>query len=321
MVFKIMDVLLWQTLVLLMEFVVCLLGYIIQVVGVLISVAFFTLYERKLLRYRQYRVGPNKVRFLGLLQPIADAVKLFTKERIMPYKSVKLLFLISPVFTLFFPMFIWLLQPVWFRGLEYKFTWILIFCGCAFNVYFGFLSGWVSNSKYSIIGSFRAVSQMISYEVALAFLVLFYSIFIMSYALGSYNEMRLFFILYPLGILWFIICLSERQRTPFDLAEGESELVSGFNTEYRASNFALLFLGEYMSILLMCMLRRVLVFGFVLKSIYFILLLIIFYTLFIWCRCTFPRVRYDCLMLYLWKGILPSLIIIFFIIFTIKLNI
>jgi len=95
-----------------MEFVVCLLGYIIQVVGVLISVAFFTLYERKLLRYRQYRVGPNKVRFLGLLQPIADAVKLFTKERIMPYKSVKLLFLISPVFTLFFPMFIWLLQPV-----------------------------------------------------------------------------------------------------------------------------------------------------------------------------------------------------------------
>jgi len=279
---------------------------------------FFTLYERKLLSYRQYRVGPNKVRILGLLQPISDAIKLFTKERIMPFKSVKLVFLISPVFTLFFPMFMWLLQPVWFSGIEYKFGWILIFCGCAFNVYFGFLAGWVSNSKYSIIGSFRAVSQMISYEVALAFIIIFYRIYICTYNLRGFNELRLFFIFYPLGILWFIICLRERQRTPFDLAEGESELVSGFNTEYRASNFALLFLGEYMSILLMCMLRTVLIFGFVLNSIYFIAVFIIFFTLFIWARCTFPRIRYDCLMLYLWKSILPSLIFVLLLVFTLK---
>lgn len=103
--------------------------------------AFYTLYERKLLRYRQYRVGPNKVRVLGLLQPISDAVKLFTKERILPIKSIKFIFILSPIFTLFFPLFIWLLIPYWFTGLEYKFTWILVFCGCAFNVYFGFLSG------------------------------------------------------------------------------------------------------------------------------------------------------------------------------------
>ena len=236
----------------------------------------------------------------------------------MPFKRVKIVFLISPVFTLFFPMFMWLLQPVWFSGIEYKFVWIILFCGCAFNVYFGFLAGWVSNSKYSIIGSFRAVSQMISYEVALALIVIFYSIFVGRYTLVNFNNIRLFFILYPCGILWFIICLSESQRTPFDLAEGESELVSGFNTEYRASNFALLFLGEYMSILLMCMLSTLIVFGFSLGRILFIIRLIIFFTLFIWARCTFPRIRYDCLMLYLWKSILPSLIFVLLIVFILK---
>jgi len=236
----------------------------------------------------------------------------------MPFKRVKIVFLISPVFTLFFPMFMWLLQPVWFSGIEYKFVWIILFCGCAFNVYFGFLAGWVSNSKYSIIGSFRAVSQMISYEVALALIVIFYRIFVGRYTLVNFNNIRLFFILYPCGILWFIICLSESQRTPFDLAEGESELVSGFNTEYRASNFALLFLGEYMSILLMCMLSTLIVFGFSLGRILFIIRLIIFFTLFIWARCTFPRIRYDCLMLYLWKSILPSLIFVLLIVFILK---
>ena len=300
------------------EFFVCIIGYVIQIVGVLISVAFFTLFERKLLSYSQYRVGPNKVSLLGLLQPISDAIKLFSKERIMPIKSLKLLFILSPIFTIFFPMFIWLVQPYWFRGIEYKFTWLLIFCGCAFNVYFGFLSGWVSNSKYSVIGSFRAVSQMISYEVALAFIIIFYRMFIVRYNLSSFNESSLFFIFYPLGFLWFIICLSERQRTPFDLAEGESELVSGFNTEFRAAYFALLFLGEYMSILLMRMLSVLIIFGIVLKRILFILRVILFATLFVWCRCTFPRIRYDCLMLYLWKAILPSLIILFLLYFFIK---
>ena len=300
------------------EFSVCIIGYVIQIVGVLISVAFFTLFERKLLSYSQYRVGPNKVSLLGLLQPISDAIKLFSKERIMPIKSLKLLFILSPIFTIFFPMFIWLVQPYWFRGIEYKFTWLLIFCGCAFNVYFGFLSGWVSNSKYSVIGSFRAVSQMISYEVALAFIIIFYRMFIVRYNLSSFNESSLFFIFYPLGFLWFIICLSERQRTPFDLAEGESELVSGFNTEFRAAYFALLFLGEYMSILLMRMLSVLIIFGIVLKRILFILRVILFATLFVWCRCTFPRIRYDCLMLYLWKAILPSLIILFLLYFFIK---
>jgi len=303
---------------LIIEFSVCIIGYVIQIVGVLISVAFFTLFERKLLSYSQYRVGPNKVSLLGLLQPISDAIKLFSKERIMPIKSLKLLFILSPIFTIFFPMFIWLVQPYWFRGIEYKFTWLLIFCGCAFNVYFGFLSGWVSNSKYSVIGSFRAVSQMISYEVALAFIIIFYRMFIVRYNLSSFNESSLFFIFYPLGFLWFIICLSERQRTPFDLAEGESELVSGFNTEFRAAYFALLFLGEYMSILLMRMLSVLIIFGIVLKRILFILRVILFATLFVWCRCTFPRIRYDCLMLYLWKAILPSLMILFLLYFFIK---
>jgi len=237
----------------------------------------------------------------------------------MPFKSIKLIFIFSPIFTLFFPMFLWLMQPVWFSGMEYKFSWILIFCGCAFNVYFGFLSGWVSNSKYSILGSFRAVSQMISYEVAFAFIIIFYSMFVCSFTLSRFNNRRLFFIMYPLGILWFIICLSESQRTPFDLAEGESELVSGFNTEYRASYFALLFLGEYMSILFMCMLRTILVFGMVLKRFFFILVITVFFTLFLWARCTFPRIRYDCLMLYLWKAVLPVLIFVMLVVYLVKI--
>ena len=301
------------------EFIVCGLGYLIQVVGVLISVAFYTLYERKLLRYSQNRVGPNKVRILGLLQPISDAVKLFTKERVMPIKRVKTVFIFSPIFTLSFPMFMWLLQPVWFSSIEYHYTWLLIFCGCAFNVYFGFLSGWVSNSKYSILGSFRAVSQMISYEVALAFIVIIYVIFMNRYILTGLDYYRLFFVLYPVGILWFIICLRERQRTPFDLAEGESELVSGFNTEFSASYFALLFLGEYMAILFMCMLTVVLMFNLKLCSILFVFVLFVFFTLYLWCRCTYPRVRYDCLMAYLWKGILPSLMLVLSLIYILRI--
>tara|TARA_B110000196_G_C21149422_1_gene668639 strand:+ start:2044 stop:2466 length:423 start_codon:yes stop_codon:yes gene_type:complete len=140
---------------------------------------------------------------------------------------------------------------------------------------------------------------MISYEVALAFIVIFYSLYVCRYNLNRFDEKSILLLFYPFGIMWFIICLRESQRTPFDLAEGESELVSGFNTEYSASNFALLFLGEYMSILFMCMLSTVLVFGYILKRVQFVILLTIFFTLFIWARCTFPRIRYDCLMLYL----------------------
>lgn len=237
----------------------------------------------------------------------------------MPFKSVKLIFIFSPIFTLFFPMFMWLLQPVWFSSIEYKYAWLLIFCGCSFNVYFGFLSGWVSNSKYSILGSFRAVSQMISYEVALAFIVIIYIIFVGSYVLTGLSYNSLFFVLYPVGILWFIVCLRERQRTPFDLAEGESELVSGFNTEFSASYFALLFLGEYMAILFMCMLTVILMFNLELCRILFIPLLFIFFTLYLWCRCTYPRVRYDCLMVYLWKGILPGLMLVLSVVYIISI--
>lgn len=287
----------------------------------MISVAFFTLYERKLLSYRQNRVGPNKVSFIGLLQPISDAIKLFRKERLLPYKSNKILYIISPIFTLFIPLLIWLIQPFWFRTIEYSITWFLIFCGCAVNVYLVFLSGWVSNSKYSVIGSFRAISQMISYEVALAFIIIFYRIFLGSYIITNYNEISIIFLLYPLGILWFVICLSESQRTPFDLAEGESELVSGFNTEYSSSNFALLFLGEYAAILLMRLLSTILVTNFNINNIFFWIIFIVFFTLFIWCRCTFPRIRYDHLMNYLWKCILPFTIplCIFFLLWKIIL--
>ena len=293
-----------------MEIKICILNYIIQTVGILIAVAFFTLYERKLLRYSQYRVGPNKVRIIGILQPIRDAIKLFSKERIVPFKSIKVMYIISPILTIFISLFIWLTCPYWFRGLEFRLSWLIIFCGMALNVMLVFMSGWSSNSKYSVLGSFRAIAQMISNEVVISFIIISYILFINRYILNQLKYKSFTILIIPLGILWFIISLSESQRTPFDLAEGESELVSGFNTEYSAINFALLFLGEYASILFIRLIRTILIFGLKLNRITLLVIFYIIFRLFIWCRSTFPRIRYDCLMMYIWKHLLTALLIV-----------
>ena len=247
---------------------------------------------------------------MGILQPMADAVKLFSKEVILPYKSIKLIYVVSPLLTIFVSLVIWVICPYWFRGVEFSLGWFVLFCGMALNVMLTFMSGWSSNSKYSVLGSFRAVAQMISNEVVISFVVIIYALFVGGYMLNRYNEPLLFVLFYPLGILWFVIRLSERQRTPFDLAEGESELVSGFNTEYRAVNFALLFLGEYASILLVSFVRTILIFGLGINSIIFFVSLYLIFSLFLWCRSTFPRIRYDYLMMYVWKHILLSLLIL-----------
>jgi len=281
-------------------------------------VAFFTLYERKLLSYSQYRVGPNKVSIIGLLQPIRDAIKLFSKERIVPFKSIKIIYLVSPVLTIFIALFIWLTCPYWFTGIEFSLSWLIIFCGMALNVMLVFMSGWSSNSKYSVLGSFRAIAQMISNEVVISFIIISYIMFINRYALSQLKYKSFSIIIIPLGILWFIIRLSESQRTPFDLAEGESELVSGFNTEYRAVNFALLFLGEYASILFISLLSRILIFRLKLNRFLLIIIFYLLFSLFIWCRSTFPRIRYDCLMMYIWKHILRALLIILCILLLLK---
>nr|BCO38848.1 NADH dehydrogenase subunit 1 [Vargula hilgendorfii] len=293
----------------LMEYVVCIVGYLMQWVGVLMGVAFFTLLERKILGYTGMRKGPNKVGYMGILQPFADAMKLFTKEDVVPMKSSVMLYMISPVLALFIPLCMWCVFPYWFVGVEFSWGWLYVFCGLGMGVYSLFLSGWSSNSKYAVMGSLRAVAQMISYEVVLAMVVMLFVFFLGSYDMGLWSYTSLLGAgLLPLLWIWMTVILGESQRSPFDLAEGESELVSGFNTEYSGVGFALLFMGEYGAILLMSMLSSVLFLGSVVDSIFFPVVLWFFGFVYLWARATFPRVRYDQLMYLAWKSLLPNLL-------------
>lgn len=218
-------------------------------IPVLVNVAFITLLERKILGYRQRRVGPNKVSFLGILQPFADAVKLFLKEIEIPQISNFLFFFFSPVFIIFLILLIWGLFPLPHSSSDFTFTGILFLALISFGVYPLILAGWASNRKYALIGGLRGVAQTISYEISLALFLL--SLFLMTgafnfHSLGLARGYFSFGLVAPALVrVWLLSALAETNRTPFDFAEGESELVSGFNIEYGAGGFALLFIAEY----------------------------------------------------------------------------
>nr|YP_009742827.1 NADH dehydrogenase subunit 1 [Streptocephalus cafer]QID91189.1 NADH dehydrogenase subunit 1 [Streptocephalus cafer] len=277
---------------------------ILQIVLVLVGVAFLTLLERKILGYIQLRKGPNKVGFLGLLQPFADGIKLFTKEFSPPTVSNFFPYLISPIFTLVLSLMGWSLVPFLGYGISYNFSVILFLCIVSVSVYTIMLAGWSSNSKYSLLGGLRAGAQTISYEVSLI-LILLSPVFLWgSFKFQDFLFMKSYlgwplFLVLPLSLCWFVTILAETNRTPFDLAEGESELVSGFNTEYMGVGFALIMLGEYSSILLMSFL-----FSLVFSGLSIILFSISVY-FFLWARGSYPRYRYDNLMSLCWKSFLP----------------
>nr|YP_009536844.1 NADH dehydrogenase subunit 1 [Falco amurensis]AIT96099.1 NADH dehydrogenase subunit 1 [Falco vespertinus]AIT96155.1 NADH dehydrogenase subunit 1 [Falco amurensis]AIT96157.1 NADH dehydrogenase subunit 1 [Falco amurensis]AIT96163.1 NADH dehydrogenase subunit 1 [Falco amurensis]AIT96197.1 NADH dehydrogenase subunit 1 [Falco vespertinus] len=283
---------------------------------VLIAVAFLTLVERKVLSYMQARKGPNIVGPFGLLQPVADGLKLFTKEPIRPSTSSPLLFILTPMLALLLAISIWTPLPLPFSLADLNLGLLFLLAMSSLAVYSILWSGWASNSKYALIGALRAVAQTISYEVTLAIILLSVIMLSGNYTLNTLTTTQeplyLIFSTWPLTMMWYISTLAETNRAPFDLTEGESELVSGFNVEYAAGPFALFFLAEYANIMLMNTLTVILfinpsTLGLPLELFPMILatktLLLSFG--FLWIRASYPRFRYDQLMHLLWKNFLP----------------
>nr|QFI35754.1 NADH dehydrogenase subunit 1 [Iphiclides podalirius] len=286
-----------------------ILGLIILILGLLIGVAFLTLLERKVLGYIQIRKGPNKLGFMGIMQPFSDAIKLFTKEQIFPNYSNYISYYFSPVISFILSLMIWILIPYYFNLISFNLGILFFLCCTSMGVYTIMISGWSSNSNYSLLGGLRAVAQTISYEVSLALILLSSLILIMDFNMLMFNKYQymiwFIFLMYPLSLCWMSSMLAETNRTPFDFAEGESELVSGFNIEYSSGGFALIFLAEYSSILFMSMLFILIYMGGYSLSMFFYLKLTFISFLFIWVRGTLPRYRYDKLMYLSWKGYLP----------------
>nr|YP_008965009.1 NADH dehydrogenase subunit 1 [Mythimna separata]AHB34935.1 NADH dehydrogenase subunit 1 [Mythimna separata]CDK36499.1 NADH dehydrogenase subunit 1 [Mythimna separata] len=286
-----------------------MIGLLILIIGVLVGVAYLTLLERKVLGYIQIRKGPNKVGFIGILQPFSDAIKLFTKEQTYPNFSNYICYYFSPVISFILSLMIWLLIPYYFNLISFSLGILFFLCCTSLGVYTVMIAGWASNSNYALLGGLRAVAQTISYEVSLALILMSSIIMIMDFNLLNffyYQEYIWFlFLMFPLSLCWMSSSLAETNRTPFDFAEGESELVSGFNIEYSSGGFALIFLAEYSSILFMSMLFVLMYMGGFNLSIFFYLKLSFISFLFIWVRGTLPRYRYDKLMYLAWKSYLP----------------
>ena len=290
---------------------------LIIVLPVLISVAYLTLAERKILGYMQARKGPNVVGVYGLFQPLADGVKLFTKEMTIPNHSNIIIYFISPILFLTLALILWGLLPY---SLNSSYSPInlgvlLVLAISSVSVYAVLMSGWASTSKYAYLGSLRAAAQMISYEVSMGLILLSTVICIGSLDLAKIswfqtNSSLLIITLLPCAVMFLVSLVAETNRAPFDLTEGESELVSGYNVEYSSMSFALLFLAEYANIIFMSALFSIIFLGgwdiLSLNSTAFLGLKTSLVSMFfIWIRASFPRIRYDQLMSLLWKSYLP----------------
>lgn len=285
------------------------LVYLVAILLILLTVAFFTLFERKVIGLIHSRVGPNKVSFLGLLQPILDAVKLLTKSKLTPLESNYFIYNLSPHFGLSFSLVIWLSIPLVTHSINYSLL-LFIVVGRVLVIPV-LMSGWSSNSKYSLIGRLRSVAQTISYEAVITTLLIVVCVMTSSYDLLSISSFSsvLVLLLFP---LWLFCTLAETHRAPFDFAERESELVSGYNTEYSGGYFAFTFLTEYRVLIVSCQVITYIFLGWFIPSISLISsILVIILTLSIlfvtiWIRVTYVRYRYDYLIIIAWKSLLPS---------------
>nr|QZZ81269.1 NADH dehydrogenase subunit 1 [Hipposideros pendleburyi] len=293
-----------------------MINLLLMIIPILLAVAFLTLVERKVLGYMQLRKGPNVVGPYGLLQPIADAIKLFTKEPLRPLTSSISMFIIAPILALTLALTMWTPLPMPYPLINMNLGVLFMLAMSSLAVYSILWSGWASNSKYALIGALRAVAQTISYEVTLAIILLSVLLlngsFTLSTLITTQEHMWLIIPSWPLAMMWFISTLAETNRAPFDLTEGESELVSGFNVEYAGGPFALFFLAEYANIIMMNIFTTTLFLGAFhnplmpeLYTINFVTKSMLLTILFLWVRASYPRFRYDQLMHLLWKNFLP----------------
>jgi NADH-quinone oxidoreductase subunit H len=301
--------------------IISLVKILIIVVPLLISVAYFTLAERKILGAIQRRRGPNVIGVFGLLQPLADGLKLFTKESVIPSNANKFIFVISPLISFAISLMGWavITYDKYSVLSELNIGVLYLFAISSLSVYGIIMSGWSSNSKYAFLGALRSAAQMISYEVSIGFIIVTIVVCCGSFNLQTIIEAQknMWFILpfYPLFIMFFTSSLAETNRHPFDLPEAEAELVSGYNVEYSGMGFALFSLSEYANMLLMSSLNSILFFGgwlppltslnFISGYIWFAVKICFFVILFIWMRAALPRYRYDQLMNIGWKIFLP----------------
>lgn len=304
-----------------------LLGMVMQilvlVLPLLVAVAYLTYAERRIIAAMQLRRGPNVVGWFGLLQPIADALKLLHKETVLPSRANPILFLLAPVITFTLSMIAWSVIPI---GPEFIIANInvgvlFLFAVSSLGVYGVIIAGWASNSRYAFLGALRSSAQMISYEVSMGFIII--SVLLCA---GSLNlkdivlaQQKIWFAvpLFPMFILFFISVLAETNRAPFDLPEAESELVAGYNVEYSSMPFALFFLGEYANMILMSAITTVLflggwlppanwaIFTWIPGIVWFVAKISFLLFVFLWVRATLPRYRYDQLMRLGWKVFLP----------------
>nr|YP_009561408.1 NADH dehydrogenase subunit 1 [Zophobas atratus]QAT19107.1 NADH dehydrogenase subunit 1 [Zophobas atratus] len=307
------------------DLLLILISLVLLIICVLVGVAFLTLLERKVLGYIQIRKGPNKVGFIGLLQPFADAIKLFTKEQTFPVMSNFNIYYFCPVVNLFISLFLWMMMPFLSVCLNFNLSLLFFLSVSSLGVYTIMMAGWSSNSSYSLLGGLRSVAQTISYEVSLALIMMSFIFLSLSFNLLDYYYVQNYgwfiFLCLPLSLMWLISGLAETNRTPFDFAEGESELVSGFNVEYSSGGFAMIFLAEYASILFMSMISVMLFLGGDLNSFIFFVKLVFVSFFWLWVRGTLPRFRYDKLMYLAWKSFLPCSLNYLFLFFGLKVMI
>ena len=296
---------------------------IIIIVPLLLGVAYLTYFERKVIAAMHLRRGPNVVGPYGLLQPIADGMKLFFQETIIPTGANRAVFLLAPLMTFVLALVAWAVIPLG-EGLvlaDINVGILYLFAISSLGVYGILMAGWASNSKYAFLGSLRSAAQMVSYEVSMGFIIVTVLLLVGSLNLSDIvnAQRKIWFVvpLFPMAVIFFISILAETNRHPFDMAEAESELVAGFNVEYSAMPFALFFLGEYANMILMAGIMTILFLGgwlppldlaplnLIPGPVWFAFKLALVLFCFLWVRATFPRFRYDQLMRLGWKVFLP----------------